>query len=46
MSLNIPAFLGGRQHLIKAEVKESQTIASVGIHVERAIQHIKKISSH
>ena len=46
VSLNIPAFLGGRQQLTKAEVKESQTIASVRIHVERAIQRIKKISSH
>ena len=42
MSLNIPAFLGGRQQLTKVEVKESQIIASVSIHVERAIQRIKK----
>ena len=42
MSLNIPAFLGGRQQLIKVEVKESQTIALVSIHVKRAIQRIKK----
>lgn len=40
--LNIPAFLGGRDHLTKAEVKESQTIAAVRIHIERAIQRIKK----
>ena len=42
VDLNIPAFLGGRSQLTKAEVKESQTIASVRIHVERAISRIKK----
>ena len=42
VTLNIPAFLNGREQLTKAEVKESQTIASVRIHVERAIQRIKK----
>ena len=42
VTLNIPSFLGGREQLTKAEVKESQTIASVRIHVERAIQRIKK----
>lgn len=42
VKLNIPAFLAGRDQLTKAEVKESQTIASVMIHVERAIQRIKK----
>ena len=36
------SFLGGRSQLTKAEVKELQTIASVRIHVERAISHIKK----
>ena len=41
-SLNIPAFLDGREQLIKGEVKESQSIASVRIHVERAIQRVKK----
>ena len=46
MSLNIPAFLGGRQQMTKVEVKERQIIASVRIHVERAIQCIKKISTH
>ena len=40
--LNIPSFLGGRDQLSAAEVKESQTIASVRIHVERAIQRVKK----
>ena len=42
VSLNIPPFLGGRVQLAKAEVKESQTIACVQIHVDRAIQRIKK----
>ena len=44
VSLNIPPFLGGRDYLTKAEVKASQTIASVCIHVERAIQRIKTYS--
>ena len=35
--LNIPCFLAGRDQLTAAEVKESQSIASVRIHVERAI---------
>ena len=34
VTLNIPAFLNGREKLTKAEVKESQTIASVRIHVD------------
>ena len=41
VSLNIPAFLGGRVYLTNAEVKTSQTIASVHIHVGRVIQIIK-----
>ena len=36
--LNKPAFLSGRDQITKDEVKESQGIASVRIHVERAIQ--------
>ena len=44
VSLNIPAFLGGRDYLTKGEVKASQTITSVRIHVERAIQRIKAYS--
>ena len=40
--LSIPSFLGGRSQLTTDEVKESQTIASVRIHVERAIQRVKK----
>ena len=38
--LNIPSFLGGRPQFTAAEVKESQTIASVRIHVERAIKRL------
>ena len=38
VQLNIPAFLQGRDQLTTDEVKESQSIASVRIHVERAIQ--------
>ena len=42
IELSIPSFLGGRVQLTEAEVKESQTIASVRIHVVRAITRIKK----
>ena len=42
VSLNIPPFLDGRKQFTKAEVKEGQTIARVRIHVERAIQRIKR----
>ena len=41
VKLNIPAFLKGCDQLTSAEVKESQTIASVRIHVERAIQRLE-----
>ena len=44
VSLNIPSFLVGRDYLIKAEIKASQTIASVRIHIERTIQRIKTYS--
>ena len=44
VSMNIPAYLGGRDYLTKAEVKASQTIGSVRIHVERAIRRIKTYS--
>ena len=40
--LNIPCFLAGRDQLTAAEIKESQSIASVRIHVERPIQRLKK----
>ena len=42
VNLNIPAFLDGRSQLTKAEVKESETIALVQMHVEQAISPIKK----
>ena len=42
VNLNTPAFLGSRSQLTKAEVKVSQTIASVRIHVEQAVSRIKK----
>ena len=42
VSLNIPAFLRARDQLDKDEVCESQTIAAVRIHMERAIQRIKR----
>ena len=45
IELNIPSFLGSRVQLTEAEVKESQTIASVRIHVERAITRIKKFKA-
>ena len=35
--LKIPCFLAGRDQLTAAEVKESQSIASVRIHVKRFI---------
>ena len=38
--LNMLSFLGGRVQLTAAEVKESQAIVSVKIHVERAIQTV------
>ena len=40
--LNISCLLAGRDQLIVAEVKESQSIVSVRIHVERVIQRVKK----
>ena len=40
--LNTPCFLAGRDQLTAAEVKESQSIASARIHVECAIQGVKK----
>ena len=42
VNLNISAFLGSRSSLTKAEVKESQTKASVRIHVKPAISRIEK----
>ena len=45
VSLNIQAFLGGRDYLCKAEVKASQTIASVRIQVEREFRESKLTAS-
>ena len=42
VNLNIPDFLDGRDQLTSDEVIESQSIASVRIHIERAISHVKK----
>ena len=44
VSLNIPWFLSGRDYLTKAEVKASQIITSVHLHIERAIQRIETYS--
>ena len=41
VTLNIPSFLAEKDQLSQEEVTESQTIAAVRIHVERAIQRIK-----
>lgn len=41
VSLNIPPFLGSKGQMSAAEVVETQSIASVRIHVERAINKIK-----
>lgn len=42
--LNIPPFMEGRQQLPSDEVQEGRRIASVRIHVERAIGRIKTFS--
>ena len=39
--VNMPPFLAGRDQLTAAETEETVTIASVRIHVERAIGRIK-----
>ena len=41
VSFHAPAFLDDRDQLTVAEVKESQAIAWVRIHVVRAIQRVK-----
>lgn len=41
VTLNMPPFLAGRDQLTAAETEETMTIASVRIHVERAIGLIK-----
>ena len=44
VSLNIPPFLEGRTQLSAGEVREGRKIASLRIHVERAIGRIKNFS--
>ena len=44
IGLNIPPFLEGRLQLPAAEVKKGRQIASLRIHVERAIGRIKNFS--
>ena len=39
--LNIPPFMGGKEQLMLVEEADTRCIASVGIHVERAIEFIK-----
>ena len=43
VTLNIPPFLRGNDHLSIEEETETRRIASVRIHVERAISRIKTI---
>ena len=42
VKLNSPLFLSGQSQLLKGEETQSQRIASVRIHVERATTQIKK----
>lgn len=42
--LNIPAFLEGRKQLTAEECKQTRNIASVRIHVERAIGRVKNFA--
>ena len=41
ITLNIPPFLGRREQLTSREVEETRRIASLRIHVERAIGRVK-----
>ena len=41
VSLNIPAFLNGKPQLRLEEELETRKIASVRVHVERAIERVK-----
>lgn len=41
VSLNIPPFLGNKGQMSQEEVAQTQTIASLRIHVERAINKVK-----
>ena len=44
IKLNVPPFMEGRQQLPPEEVQEGRKIASLRIHVERAIGRIKNFS--
>ncbi len=44
IDLNLPPFMEGRKQLPANEVQEGRTIASLRIHVERAIGRIKNYS--
>ena len=44
VELNIPPFMEGRKQLPSKEVEQGRHIASVRIHVERAIGRIKTFS--
>ena len=41
IELNLPPFMEGRQQLRASEVQEGRRIASLRIHVERAIGRLK-----
>ena len=41
VSVNMPPFLAGREQMTAAETEATLSIASVGIHMERAIGRIK-----
>lgn len=45
VSLNIPPFLGSTTQMLASDVEKTQEIASLRIHVERAINKIKKFAS-
>ena len=46
VSLNLPAFMDGRDQLDEDEVIESQAIASARIHVERLMSGFCKLKFH
>lgn len=41
VTINMPPFLTGRDQMTAVETEETMSIASVRIHLERAIGHIK-----
>ena len=44
VELNIPPFLDGQKQLTSSKVQEGRSIASLRIHIERAIGRIKNFS--